>query len=72
MRARSMTSRTSFTPLLTALSWKNCRLTCLEMMKARVVLPTPGGPQKIMEGTRPVSMARRSTACSPMMCFWPM
>ena len=71
IRARSITSRTSFTPLLTALNWKNCRFTCLEIIKAKVVLPTPGGPQNIMDGTRPVSMARRNTAFSPMICFWP-
>ena len=29
-------------------------------------------PQKIIEGTLPLSMARRSTAFSPMRCFCPM
>jgi hypothetical protein len=41
-------------------------------MLAKVVFPTPGGPQKIMDGITPDSMALRSTAVFPMRCSWPM
>src|SRR3546814_9185092 len=49
-RAFSMTSRTSFTPELMALNAWNGRFNCIEIINARVVLPTPGGPQKIIDG----------------------
>src|SRR5690606_40942568 len=48
--ALSMTSRTSFTPELMAVRLKKGRLNCVEIIDASVVLPTPGGPHKIMEG----------------------
>lgn len=41
------------------------------MMRASVVLPTPGGPQKIMEEMRSFSISRRSTLPSPNRCCWP-
>ena len=41
------------------------------MTWARVVLPTPGGPQKIMEETMSCWMMRRSTIPSPKRCCWP-
>ncbi len=46
-RARSITSRTSFTPAVTALSCSNARRVVPATASANVVLPVPGGPQKI-------------------------
>ena len=70
-RAFSMTSRTSFTPLVTALSVKNGTSSLRAMMQARVVLPTPGGPQRIKLLTRPLSTILRSTAPGPTRCCCP-
>ena len=36
-----------------------------------VVLPTPGGPHKIMEGSLPLSIAVRSMLPLPVKCSWP-
>jgi len=36
-----------------------------------VVLPTPGGPHKIMEGILPCSMAVRRILPLPVRCCWP-
>ena len=41
------------------------------MMRASVVLPTPGGPQKIIDGISSDSMMRRSTFPGPSRCFCP-
>lgn len=41
------------------------------MMRARVVLPTPGGPQKIMEEMRSLSMSRRRALPSPEQMLLP-
>src|SRR5690554_2344100 len=41
------------------------------MMLANVVLPTPGGPQKMMEGIRPESIILRNTAPLPTRWVWP-
>ena len=46
-RARSITSRTSFTPAVTADSCSNARRVVPATASASVVLPVPGGPQKI-------------------------
>ena len=51
LSALSMTSRTSFTPLLMALSWWNGLPVASAMRRANVVFPTPGGPHRIMEGS---------------------
>ena len=47
--ARFSTSRTSLTPDVTAESSSNSRPDCLATMVASVVLPTPGGPNRMME-----------------------
>ena len=44
-----MISLISLMPLVTALKFTKPDLVRFAMMRARVVLPTPGGPQKIME-----------------------
>ena len=36
-----------------------------------VVLPTPGGPHKIIDGKFPDSMATRKDFPSPKICFCP-
>ena len=65
LRARSITSRTSFTPLVTALSVKNGVSRRLAIICARVVLPTPGGPQSMNEEMCPESIILRNTPPSP-------
>ena len=47
--AASITERISLIPLVTALKLINSALVRPAMILARVVFPTPGGPQKIME-----------------------
>lgn len=49
----SIISLTSFTPALMALSLKKGRLDSSAIISASVVLPTPGGPQKISDGITP-------------------
>ena len=70
--ASSIIARISLTPELMALKLKNGRLSCLEIIKAKVVLPTPGGPQSNKEGMVPNSMALRNTPPLPTKCCWPM
>ena len=41
------------------------------MMRASVVFPVPGGPQKISEGTRSAAMARRRNPPGPTTFSWP-
>ena len=69
---RSITSRTSFTPDCTALNVKNGACNCCDMMWARVVFPTPGGPQRMKDEIFPPSIIRRSTAPGPTRCSCPM
>ena len=52
-------------PLVTAEKSMKSALVRWAMIRASVVLPTPGGPQKIMEETRSLSMSRRSTLPGP-------
>ena len=69
--AALITSRTSFTPLLMALSVWNGRCSVWLIIMARVVLPMPGGPQKIMLGICPLSINVRRTAPGPIRCCCP-
>src|SRR3954469_23512667 len=41
------------------------------MILAIVVLPVPGGPQRIMEGILPCSIAVRRMLPLPVRCSWP-
>ena len=66
-----ITSLISLIPLVTALKSMKFAFVLLAMMRASVVLPTPGGPQNTMEGTRSPSMSWRSTLPSPRRCLWP-
>ena len=58
-------------PLVTAEKSMNRAWVCPAMIQARVVLPTPGGPQKIMEEIMSFSIRRRSTLPGPSRCPWP-
>ena len=58
-------------PLVTAEKLMNSALVWLAITRARLVLPTPGGPQKIIEETRSLSIRRRSTLPGPNRCFCP-
>ena len=71
-RADSITSRTSLTPDVTAERVKKGRSSCEATILARVVLPTPGGPQRMNEGTFPVSKNLRKTPFGPTRCSCPM
>ena len=71
LRADSITSRTSFTPDVTAERVKNGRSNCVATIFASVVLPTPGGPQRMNDGTLPVSKNLRNTPFLPTRCSCP-
>ena len=49
LSAFSITARISRMPLVTAEKSMNAALVRLAITRASVVLPTPGGPQKIIE-----------------------
>ena len=66
-----ITARISRMPLVTAEKSMNAARVLPAMMRASVVLPTPGGPQKIMELMRSLSIRRRSTFPSPSRCRCP-
>ena len=69
--ASFITSRISLMPLVTALKLMKFAFVRPAMMRASVVLPTPGGPQKIIELTRSSSMSWRSTLPAPSRCVCP-
>ena len=66
-----MTCLISLMPLVTAEKSMNVALVWFAMMRASVVLPTPGGPQKIMEEIWSCSIRRRSTLPGPSRWVWP-
>ena len=70
-RARSATSRTSFTPAVTADSGSNAFSVAPATRRAIVVLPVPGGPQRITDDSRSASMSTRSGLPDPRRCSWP-
>ena len=69
--AAAITSLISLMPLVTALKSTNSAWVRRAMMRARVVLPTPGGPQKIMEEIKSWSMSWRRIFPSPNRWRWP-
>ena len=69
--ARSMASRISFTPDNTADSAIKSASNTSAIKRASVVLPTPGGPHKIIECGRPASKAIFSGMPSPVRCACP-
>ena len=70
-RARSTTSRTSFTPAETADRGSNALLVAPATRRATVVLPVPGGPQRITDESRSDWMSTRSGRPGPSSCSWP-
>ena len=63
--ASSRTRRTRGIPSVTAEKGMNAASIRLASSPARVVLPVPGGPQKMRLGTRPLSMSWRRGRLSP-------
>ena len=70
-RADSMTSRTSLTPAVTAESDMNWRFVWVATTRASVVFPVPGGPHRMIDESRSVSISARSGAPGPTRCRWP-
>src|SRR6266446_807964 len=69
--ASATTWRISLTPASTAEKGTKRAPATWAMRKASVVLPVPGGPQRIMEWSCPSSSARRRTLPGPIRCCWP-
>ena len=64
-RARPITAVTSALPTCTADSSSNSLPVACAMIRASVVLPVPGAPWKMADGTRSSSIARRSAVPGP-------
>ena len=60
-----MTARISLIPLVTAEKSMNFERVTFAITFARVVFPTPGGPQKIIDAIASCSTIRRKTFPSP-------
>src|SRR5687767_8371776 len=69
--ARATASRISLTPASTAEIAMNSASNAFAMIRASVVLPTPGGPHRIMECGLPASNASRRGLPGPSRCDWP-
>ena len=63
--ASAITRLISAIPATTAEKGTNCARVVAAISRASVVLPEPGGPQKISDGTRSESIARRRNPPSP-------
>ena len=70
-RASPSTRRTSATPTCTAESSSKWACVVWATIRARVVLPLPGVPKKIIDGTRSEAIARRRALPSPTTPAWP-
>ena len=66
-----MAARMSLTPENTADKAMNSQAKAWAVSRASVVLPTPGGPQKIMECGLPDSKASRKGLPAPKRCDCP-
>ena len=69
--ARSAAARMSLTPAITADNAMNSASQVCATSRASVVLPVPGGPQRIIECRCPPSSMRRSGLPAPSRCAWP-
>ena len=69
--ARFITSLISLIPLVTALKLMNSDFVFPAMILARVVFPTPGGPQKIMDEIWSLSISCRRIFPFPTRCSCP-
>ena len=63
--ASSMTVLISLMPETTAENARNRAFVFAAMIRARVVLPLPGGPQKTIDGTRSAAIARARNESGP-------
>ena len=66
--ASFITSFISLIPLVTAENVINSDLVSLAIILANVVLPTPGGPQKIIDDTLSLSIIFLNSLPSPIRC----
>ena len=64
-------ARTFATVAETAESSSNSAPVVCATIRASVVFPEPGGPNRISDGTRSCSIARRSARPGPTTCSWP-
>ncbi len=71
LRAASNTLRRSGTPEKIAEICSKCRSVAEARSRATVVLPVPGGPQKISEPRLRPRSRRVSAPPSPVRCSWP-
>jgi hypothetical protein len=69
--ACSMTARTSRTPELSADICTNRRFVAEDTIRASVVLPLPGGPNRISDIGESPSTRRRNGEPAPSKCLWP-
>ena len=69
--AAATTRRISATLLSTPLSLTNLACVISAIICASVVFPVPGGPERITEGNRSASIARRKSFPGARMCSWP-
>ena len=69
--AAAMTSLISLIPERTALNWTKCALVISATMRARVVLPVPGGPHRMIDCRMSRSIASRRGLPGARMCSWP-
>ena len=70
-RALAISSRTSLTVAVTALSCTNDLAVERATTRASVVLPVPAGPHNTTDESRSASIRRRSGLPWPSRCFWP-
>ena len=66
-----MAERISFIPDITADMLINSALTLMATSLAMVVLPVPGGPQKIIDGSNPLLRALPIILSVPITAFCP-
>src|ERR1700733_4378033 len=71
MRAASKIFFSSATPVWIAESCTNVSLREAPMRRATVVLPLPGGPQKIIDPSQGAASRRVSAPFGPVRCSWP-
>ena len=70
-RAASKIFFSSATPVWIAESCTNVSLRLAPMRRATVVLPLPGGPQKIIEPSEGAASRRVNAPFGPVRCSWP-
>jgi hypothetical protein len=71
LRASSTTARSVATPSVVELRAANRAPVASARSRPMVVLPLPGGPHRMIDGSRPPSTSRRSGAPGPSRPAWP-